>query len=68
MEDRDITCANCGSNFRLAFERDEVSYEPENCPFCGDLVGPTRRELDFMTDDPAPDYDEYSTEWDEADR
>jgi hypothetical protein len=31
------TCENCGSEYRLIFDDEQVSYNPDNCPFCGDL-------------------------------
>jgi hypothetical protein len=32
-------CENCGSSCRLLYDSEEVNYEPENCPFCGEVVG-----------------------------
>jgi hypothetical protein len=45
------TCDNCGSNFTLLFEEDEVSYSPSHCPFCGDFYDSASEELDFGSED-----------------
>jgi hypothetical protein len=45
------TCNNCGSSFTLSYEEDEVSYQPTNCPFCGDYFEDSSEELDFSDDD-----------------
>lgn len=36
--EKEQECDNCGSKYRLLYDEDQVSYDPENCPFCGDLV------------------------------
>jgi len=36
--EKDHACDNCGSKYRLMYDEDQVSYTPDNCPFCGDLV------------------------------
>lgn len=37
--ERTLFCENCGSTARLIYDTEDVNYEPENCPFCGELVG-----------------------------
>jgi len=41
MSEVEVTmfCENCGSTCRLLYEGEDVSYEPENCPFCGEIIG-----------------------------
>lgn len=36
--EEDVVCNNCGSKFKLIYETDQVSYDPENCPFCAEIV------------------------------
>jgi len=36
--EKEHACENCGSKYRLMYDEDQVSFAPDNCPFCGDLV------------------------------
>jgi hypothetical protein len=42
----------------MIYDNDDVRYEPENCPFCGELVG-------VMTDELSSSYDENDDNDDE---
>jgi hypothetical protein len=44
--EKTLFCENCGSSARLIFDPEEVNYEPETCPFCGELVGTIVEEED----------------------
>lgn len=44
------SCDNCGSRYQLIFDSDDVSYEPDNCPFCGDVLN-EEIEIGFDSDD-----------------
>lgn len=56
--ERSMVCENCGSACRMIYDNDDVRYEPENCPFCGELVG-------VMTDELSSSYDENDDNDDE---
>ena len=60
-EDRSLNCGNCGSSFRLMYDSEEISYSPDNCPFCGDLVFPDAEELDFTKE--GPDESDLQEDW-----
>ena len=53
---KDHSCDNCGSKYQLIFDIDEVSYEPDNCPFCGDVI--TEQEQFSFSNDDMIDWDE----------
>lgn len=44
------SCDNCGSDYQLTYESDDVSYEPDNCPFCGDVLN-EQEEFGFTSED-----------------
>jgi transcription initiation factor IIE alpha subunit len=52
----EYTCNNCGSKYQLTYDTDEVSYEPDNCPFCGDVVE-QNEEFGFVSEDSIWDTD-----------
>lgn len=33
-----FSCDNCGSVSRLIYDSEEIRYEPEYCPFCGEIA------------------------------
>lgn len=37
-ETREYTCSNCGAEYILIFDHDEITDEPTNCPFCSALT------------------------------
>jgi hypothetical protein len=61
--EKTLFCENCGSSARLIFDPEEVNYEPENCPFCGELVGTLVEEEEWdELDDDLEDEDD-DTNW-----
>jgi hypothetical protein len=34
----EVSCDNCGSQYTLIYDTDNVSYDAEHCPFCADIV------------------------------
>lgn len=42
----ELECENCGSKCRVLYDTDQVHYDPENCPFCGEVVGGVDDGLD----------------------
>ena len=44
--ERHLYCENCDSSARIIYDAEEVSYEPEVCPFCGENVGTLVDEFD----------------------
>jgi hypothetical protein len=60
MPDLKLTCDNCGSQFALSFDEDEVSYTPSHCPFCGDFYDNENEELDFNDEEEDPFFDDES--------
>lgn len=36
--EKELSCENCASKFKLIYDNDLTDYEPDNCPFCGDLL------------------------------
>lgn len=59
--EKTLFCENCGSTARLIFDPEEVNYEPETCPFCGELVGTISEDEEW------DDFDEDGLEEDEDD-
>jgi hypothetical protein len=57
------SCDNCGSRYQLIYDIDEVSYEADNCPFCGDVLN---EEIEIGFDgDEAIDWDDGDSSDDE---
>lgn len=56
--EKSLFCENCGASARLIFDPEEVNYEPENCPFCGELVGTLVEEEEWDDDLDLSDLDE----------
>lgn len=58
--EREIHCENCGSQCRIIYDSDQVHYDPENCPFCGEVVGTMvdEEEWDELEDDGLGDEDD----------
>jgi hypothetical protein len=42
----ELNCENCGSRCRIIYDPDAVHYDPESCPFCGEVVGLMEDDLD----------------------
>jgi hypothetical protein len=60
-------CESCGSNCRLLFDNETTQFEPEYCPFCGEIVG-TLVDEDYddelgLDDDGLGDDDDNDTRW-----
>jgi DNA-directed RNA polymerase subunit RPC12/RpoP len=62
--EKEITCSNCGSNYSIIYDEEEVNYDPENCPFCGDVADAVDEDLDFVFNDSDDllDFDEEDEE------
>lgn len=56
------TCENCGSEYRLAYDDEQVSYNPDNCPFCGDLNEVVVEDLNFNDDEEELSFDDWEEE------
>lgn len=59
--EREVHCENCGSQCRIIYDSDQVHYDPENCPFCGEVVGTVVEEDDLweeLEDDGLSDEDD----------
>lgn len=48
--EREMLCENCGSKCRIIYDSEQVHYDPETCPFCGEIVGTMVDELDDEED------------------
>jgi hypothetical protein len=62
----ELNCDNCGSKCRVIYDTDQVHYDPETCPFCGEVVG----LLDFDDEDEEDDLsldDDGLTDSDDTD-
>lgn len=46
----ELLCENCGSKCRIIYDTDQVHYDPESCPFCGEVVG-LEEDLDEEDDE-----------------
>ena len=33
-ETREFVCSNCGAEYIIIYDHDEITDEPTNCPFC----------------------------------
>jgi hypothetical protein len=44
--ERELHCENCGSQCRIIYDSEQVHYDPETCPFCGEIAGTVIDELD----------------------
>jgi hypothetical protein len=42
----------------MIYESEDVSYEPENCPFCGEIIGSLTHEAYDDEDEVDEDEDE----------
>jgi hypothetical protein len=42
----ELNCENCGSQCRIIYDSEQVHYDPETCPFCGEIVGMDIDDLD----------------------
>lgn len=64
--EREMHCENCGSACRIIYDSEQVHYDPETCPFCGEIVGTLVDELeddeDLWGDDGLSDEDD-DTNW-----
>lgn len=61
-----LVCDNCGSSCRVMFDNEQVNYDPENCPFCGEIVGIVDDELlDYSEEDENEEEDgDDNNSWD----
>lgn len=32
------SCDECGSEFSIRYDEDQVESDPQNCPFCGEYI------------------------------
>lgn len=32
------TCDECGSEFSIKYDENQVESDPQNCPFCGEYI------------------------------
>lgn len=64
--ERELHCENCGSQCRIIYDSDQVHYDPETCPFCGEIVGTVvdEDEWDELDDDGlGDDEDDNDSNW-----
>ena len=63
--ERELHCENCGSQCRIIYDPDQVHYDPETCPFCGEIVGTIvdEEEWEEFDDDGLGDEDDDDTNW-----
>ena len=52
----EMSCPNCESQYAVEFLEENVSGEPDYCPFCGDEI--PEEDLDDDYDDDEEDEDE----------
>ena len=45
-----VTCDNCGSKYTIIYYPEDVNYDPENCPFCGETIN-LDEDSDFDSDE-----------------
>jgi hypothetical protein len=65
--EREMHCENCGSRCRIIYDSEQVHYDPETCPFCGEIVG-TLDEEDLLDEedvwgDELDGDDDANTNW-----
>ena len=60
--ERELHCENCGSACRIIYDSDQVHYDPETCPFCGEVAGTIIEEDEWeeLEDDGLGDEDDYN--------
>jgi len=53
MSEKEVnsSCGNCGSDYKLVYDDEQVSYSPDNCPFCGDLNESIIEDLNFESEE-----------------
>lgn len=58
--ERELNCDNCGCVCRIIYDSDRVFYDPELCPFCGEMVGTEEETEEFgdFNDDGLEDEDD----------
>jgi hypothetical protein len=62
--ERELHCENCGSQCRIIYDSDQVHYDPETCPFCGEIAGTVVDEdWDELDDDGLGDDDGNDLNW-----
>ena len=62
--ERELHCENCGSQCRIIYDSDQVHYDPETCPFCGEIAGTVVDEdWDELDDDGLGDDDGNDSNW-----
>jgi hypothetical protein len=62
--ERELQCENCGSQCRIIYDSDQVHYDPETCPFCGEIAGTVVDEdWDELDDDGLGDDDGNDLNW-----
>jgi hypothetical protein len=60
--EKEASCTNCGSVYRLMYDTDSVSYEADNCPFCGDLINGYDNDFDFKSEEEDMNMDDWNYE------
>ena len=61
--ERELHCENCGGACRIIYYSYQVHYDPETCPFCGEIAGTVVDEDDEwedFDDDGLSDDDDHS--------
>jgi len=63
--EREMHCENCGSQCRIIYDADQVHYDPETCPFCGEIAGTVVEEEweEFDFDGLEDDKDDNDSNW-----
>lgn len=64
--ERELLCENCGSQCRIIYDSEQVHYDPETCPFCGEIVGTMIDEVEDEEElwgDDGLSEDEDDTNW-----
>lgn len=54
-ETREFVCNNCGAEYILIFDHDEITDEPTSCPFCS---APTEDSAEMDVNGFGLDFDE----------
>jgi DNA replicative helicase MCM subunit Mcm2 (Cdc46/Mcm family) len=47
MSRKAVECENCGSEYTLVYDSDDLVDDPTYCPFCGELAKQDESELDI---------------------
>jgi ribosomal protein S27E len=51
MSRKAIECENCGSEYTIVYDAEELADDPIHCPFCGEVASPDEDDVEVDTGD-----------------